>query len=175
MTGQIEARMLDIGKIAPKMLDAALAVTAGQLGAPSPAQAFCRLAAGDAAATTYFRYELARQIATALLMTDRNVVAVYEEQEPVIEEVGAEPLALFAPLRMLVRVRWETATLRPLLRDLNEALAAALRETFGRATARSIDAVIVSDDDAWLVEGRAMLHRPRPQPLASRDDVPLDL
>lgn len=175
MIGHTAPRALDIERMSPKMIDAALAVTAGKLRLSSTAQAFCKLAAGDPAATGYFRYELARQVAGALLMIDRNVLAVYEEQDPVVEEIGADPPQLFAPLRVLVRVRWETAALRPVLDDINSALSDALRESMGRPRAPFVVATVICDDDAWVVGSRDRLHRPAPQLLADRDDVPADL
>jgi hypothetical protein len=177
MTGFVESptRTVEIEKVAPKMLDAAFAVTAGRMQLPSAAQAFCKLAAGDAAATTYFLHELARQIAILLLMVDQNVLEVYEEQEAVIEEIGADPPLLFAPLRLLVRVRWETATLRPVLDDVNATLRQALHESMGRPVTSFVNAVVIADSDAWILDGRHRLHRPSPELLAARDDMPAGL
>jgi hypothetical protein len=177
MTGFVASpiRTVEIEQIAPKMLEAAFAVTAGRMQLPSAAQAFCKLAAGDAAATTYFRHELARQIAMLLLMVDQNVLAVYDEQEAVVEEIGADTPHVFAPLRLLVRVRWETATLRPVLDDINAALCQALYESMGRPVTCFANAVVLADSEAWILDGRHSLHRPGPELLAARDDMPAEL
>jgi hypothetical protein len=175
MSSRLDTRAIDLESIAPNMLDAALAVTAGRMNLATKAQAFCRLAAGESAATTYFRHELGRQVAMALLLIDPQVLEIYEEQDSVIDEIGADPPVLFSPLRVLVRVCRQTAALRPVLDDLNGALCRAVSELLGRSLPRAVEFAVVADCDVWILAGRSHLHCAGPQLLAQRADLPAEM
>ena len=138
---------LDLVETSRKMVDAAVAVTTGRLNLATPDDALVQLRTSDRRAVTSFRFELARQIASALLMMDSNVTAVFEDRDG----GGQIPFALDAPLRLCVRVRFQTAALHTVIEALDQALGQAITLVTRDQPARLIEAIIVDDRDNRLL------------------------
>lgn len=166
---------IETSETAPNMIDAAIAVTAGKMHLASPDHALDALHRDDPIAVSYFRYELARQTAAALLRSDDLVAGVYEEQEvPAGEELAPSPAGLFAPLRLYVLVDYETAALRALIDALDHALCKALCKRFQRSIPSLLDLQIVDRSQAELLRPRAYGFRPSPALVMSRDSLQPD-
>ncbi|MBX6341492.1 MAG: hypothetical protein IRY97_03465, partial [Thermomicrobiaceae bacterium] len=134
----------------------------------SQEEARSRLRQDDALAVGYFRFEMARQIATLLLRADELVLAVYEEQDvPESEELPAPPVSLRDPLRLYVLVERDTAALRSLIAALDRALAEALAAHFGAPMTSVLDALVVEAREAGRLGPRALGFRPAPALLVS--------
>jgi len=147
MTTRTRNKPLDLVETAHKMLDAAAAVTTGRLHLASPEEAVRHLKDGDPLAVYYFRHELARQIAGALLMMDSCVVAVFEDREG--GRSGAYGLS--DPLRLWVQVTYCTAALKTVIAALDEALGQAHEDLFGQPVSPVIKAIIVDAHDDGLL------------------------
>ena len=142
-----DTAVLDLAESAPNMIEAAVAVTTGRLNLASPLEVRRRIVRGDATAIGYFRFELGRQVAAALLWMDRHVRAVYDEQDvPAGDEVAPEEPTLDQPLRLYVEVDVQTPALGAAVEALSEALSRALdsvplasgqRATIARTSAAS--------------------------------------
>jgi hypothetical protein len=161
---------VDLEETVRNMVDAAVAVTTGRLHLASPADVRCRLVAGDAAAVSYFRFELARQIAAALLWMDARVVAVYQEQDvPEGEELAPAEPTFGEPLRILVHVEYQTPALRAVLDALNEGLTQVIGGLLSEphpGHRGHIHATVIDDPDSPLLRSRAYGFRPPPTLLA---------
>jgi hypothetical protein len=164
------ALAVDLEETVHNMVDAAVAVTTGRMNLAVPTDVRQRLVAGDSAAVAYFRYELARQIAAALLWMDARVIAVYKEQPvPEGEEVAPPEATFREPLRILVQVEYQTPALHAVLDALNEALGQVLGGLFPDPLPghqRFIHATVIDDPDSPLLKPRAYGYRPAPTLLA---------
>jgi len=162
----------ELDHAAPQMIEQAVAVTARRMHLPPPLSAFARLEANDPTAVSYFRYELARQVALLLLRYDRNVVALYEEQEvPDGEELAPPEASLYDALRVYVLVEQDTRALDHLLEALDRALVTAIAQRFGQPPSRYLHAVVVDRARANLLRPRAHGHRPRPALVLARESI----
>jgi hypothetical protein len=140
---------LDLGEKAQKMVEAAVAVTTGRLHLRSPREALDRLHTDDPAAVAYFRYELARQIAAALLMMDSQVIAVFEDGDVLDGDPG-----LTGPMRLVIQVRHRTAALRMVIGALDQALGQAFAEMVSEPPSNLIEAIVVDSCNSRLLEVR---------------------
>jgi hypothetical protein len=166
---------VDLADIAPHMVDAAVAVATGRLGLSVAADTRRRLIAGDADASMYFRFELARQVASLLLSLDSNVIAIYEEQEvPEAEEVAPLQPTMREPISLIVRVALRTSALDAIIRAIDAALSEALQRDLAELPADYLDVRIVTDRDARRLHPRAYGYRPAPVLLAARDEGQID-
>jgi len=156
----------ELDHAAPQMIEQAVAVTARRMHLPTPLSAFARLEANDPTAVSYFRYELARQVALLLLRYDRNVVALYEEQE-----LAPPEASLYDALRVYVLVEQDTRALDHLLEALDRALVTAIAQRFGQPPSRYLHAVVVDRARANLLRPRAHGHRPRPALVLARESI----
>ena len=138
---------LDLIETAQAMLDASTAVTTGLLHLASPAEVVRLLSRGDQLALYYYRHELARQVASAVLMMDSRVVAVFEDRDA----GAAGAVGIKEPLRLWVQVTQQTAALHTVLDALNEALGEAHAVLFGEAPDDAIDTIVVDEDDDRLL------------------------
>lgn len=164
--------VLDLAESAPNMVDAAVAVTTGRMNLSSPLEVRRRIVRGDAAAVGYFRFELARQVAAALLWMDRQVRAVYEEPEvPAAEEVAPDLLALDDPLRLYVEVDIHTPALDAALDALSDALSQAIDSMTPRPSRRFIEAIIIDRHNHRLLQPGPYGYRPAPILLAAREQL----
>lgn len=167
------ATILDLEGTARNMVDAAVAVTTGRLHLASPLEVRRRIVRGDATALTYFRHELARQVATTLLWIDRRVQAVYEEQDvPPGEEVVPEEPAIDQPLRLFIEVDVSSPALGAAVDALSDALSAAIDSMSPRRPRRMIDAIVVDarERQRFLRSSRDG-YRPPPLLLAAREQI----
>jgi hypothetical protein len=169
---------VDLAATVHNMLDAAVAVTTGRLHLSSPTRTRRRLVAGDPAAVSYFRYELARQIASALLWMDAQVIAVYQEQDvPEGEELAPAEATFGEPLHLLVRVEQQTPALRTILDALNEGLTQVIGDLLPQPVLGPrdyIQATVIDRQDSHLLRSRAHGYRPAPVLLASHDETHTD-
>lgn len=162
---------VDLVETAVNMIDAAVAVTTGRLHCVSPQETRCRLVKNDPVAVSYFRFELARQVAVALVMMDPHVIAVFEDQDvPPGDELEPAEASLTEPLRLFIEVEFQTAALRTLIDSLNEALGQTIRDILPVPPRGMIDAIIVDDGNSRLLRARAFGYRPAPLLLASGED-----
>lgn len=162
--------VLNLGESAPNMLAAAIAVTTGRLNLSSTLETRRRIVRGDSVAVSYFRFELARQVAAALLWMDRQVRAVYEEpDELVAEEVAPEPPDLGAPLRILIDVENHTPALDAAIDALSDALRLSLDAMTPYPPRRSIEALVINHHNKRLLQPGRYGYRPAPTLLAGRD------
>lgn len=160
----------EITEAVPNIVSAAVAVTAGKMHLGSHEEARARLQLDDPAAVSYFRFEVARQIATLLLASDQFVIAVYEEQDvPDSEELSPAAVSLHAPLRLYVLVERDTAALRSLIASLDDALADTLAAQFGGPLAPVLDTIVIEESEATRLRPRAYGYRPAPALLVSRE------
>src|SRR5690606_11555276 len=98
----------------------------------SPADTVAQIAAGNSAAVSYFRFEIARQIARLLLASETGVLAVYEEQEvPEAEELEAPAVRLTDPQRLYIHVNRATAAVNALISIIAQRIAAAAEDRLG--------------------------------------------
>lgn len=165
MTAQRRATStLDLAEMAQRMIEAAAAVTTGQLRLSDPVEVHARLAQGDSIVISHFRHELAHQIGAALLWMDPHVVAVYEDQ-------GYGDVSLSAPLRIIVHVDYETAALRSLVAALGEALGQVRLDAFVPPSGTLFDALIVDGRSARLLRGESRGHYQEPKLIASRESL----
>lgn len=163
--------LVDLVETADNMIDAAVAVATGKLHCTSPRDTRCRLVKGDPLAISYFRFELARQVAVALVMMDPHVIAVYEDQDvPPGDELEPAEASLTEPLRLFIEVAFQTAALRSLIESLNEALAETISNILPVPPGGMIDAIVVDDGNSRLLRAKAFGYRPAPLLLASAED-----
>lgn len=165
-----DTAILDLAESAPNMVEAAVAVTTGRLNLASPLEVRRRIVRGDATAIGYFRFELARQVAAALLWMDRHVQAVYDEQDaPEAEEaLPAEP-TLDQPLRLFVEVDVETPALSAAVDALSDALSRAIDSMTPRPPRRLIEAIVIDERNRRLLQPGRYGYRPAPLLLAARE------
>jgi hypothetical protein len=163
---------VDLVDTAGNMIDAAAAVVTGRLHLSSPQDVRTRLLKGDTLAITYFRFELARQVGSALLAMDPRVVAVYEEQDaPTGEEMAPEDASFTEPLRLFVEVDQKTPALSAVIDSLNEALSHAIGGLLPEPPHGYIEAIVIDERNSRLLRPRAWGHRPAPALLASREET----
>lgn len=163
----------DLAHLAPNMVSAAIAVTAGKMHLESPEDAAVQLQHDHPVAVAYFHHELARQIAALLLQMCGTIEAVYEEHiVPEGDELSPEASSLSKPARLYILVSFETAAARSLIHGIDHALTIALSAQIERQVNRVVDAIIVDDRRSSLLGARAMGYRPAPMLLASRDAMP---
>jgi hypothetical protein len=155
---------LDLVETSQKMVDAAVAVTTGRLHLSSPDDALLRLRANDHQAVTSFRTEMARQIASALLMMDPNVTEVFEDQD----YSRQASLEINASLRFCIRARYQTAALHTVIDALDQALRQAYTLLTQQQPARVIEAIIVDDRDNRLLNVGSVRTGPAPVLLVQR-------
>ncbi len=161
---------VDLVETASNMIDAATAVVTGRLHLASPRDVRALLLQGDPRASSYFRYELARQVAAALLTMDPYVIAVYEDQDvPESAEVAPAEATLEEPLRLFVEVEYETPALRTVISALDEALGQAIGGLLPEPPRGSIEAIVVDERNRRLLRPRANGYRPAPVLLIARD------
>jgi hypothetical protein len=166
------ASTLDLVETASRMIDAAVAVTTGRLQRASVQETRQLLLRSDATALTYFRFELARQVAVMLVMMDPQVVAVFEDQDvPEAEEVAPPAPTLADPIRLIVHAEFETVALTALVRAVNDALSRAISDAFLQPPDRLVQTTIVDDRHNRLLRARAFGFRPAPIMLAARDET----
>lgn len=162
---------VDLVDTASNMIDAAAAVVTGRHHLDSPRDVRARLLKGDALASSYFRFELSRQIASALLTMDPHVIAVYEDQDvPESEDVAPDEVTFEEPLRLFVEVEYETPALRAVIDALNEALSQAIGGLLPEPPRGYIEAIVVDERNRRLLRPRANGYRPAPILLAARED-----
>ena len=149
VNGAASKAFLNLDATARKMIDAAVAVTTGQLGLSTPADTLELLQQGDARAVTPFRRELARQIAGAILMLDEHVDAVFEDRAGA--RTNAHRLELRSPFRMWVIARLRTATLYERLHALNQALVQALATLGSSGTTLLVKTMVIDVRDSYLL------------------------
>ena len=160
---------IDLAALAPRLVEAAVAVTTGRMHLSAASDTRRRLVQGDEVAAGYFRHELARNVAALLLHLDSNVVGVYEEHDmPEAEEMAPEQPACFDPLRLIVCVEVRTPAIDVVIRGLGEALADASNLEAMTPSGSLLHASIVERRDARL-RPRALGFRPAPTMLAERD------
>ena len=160
---------LDLVDTTQRMIDAAAAVTTGRLHLSSPTETRFLLVEGDQLAVSYFRHELARQIAGALLMMDPNVIAVFEDRDhPESEDLIPPEIAIAEPLRLFVHVKCRTAALSMVIEALNQALSQAFTDLLDEPPQDLIETIIVDDRDRRLLEVRIDGFYPEPVLLATR-------
>ncbi len=162
---------LDLAEVTPHMVSAAVAVATGRMRLNNVTETRRRLIAGDADASMYFRFELARQVASLLLSLDSNVIAVHEEQDvPEAEECAPEQPTMFEPISLIARVELRTSALDAIVNALNDALS----ETIGRDLAPFpngyLDIRVVTQREAHRLRPRAYGYRPAPLLLAAREE-----
>jgi hypothetical protein len=163
---------VDLVDTAGNMIDAAAAVVTGRLHLSSPQDVRTRLLKGDTLAIAYFRYELAIQVASALLAMDPHVIAVYEEQDvPASDDQPAEDATFTEPLRLFVEVENKTPALQAVIDSLNEALSHAVGGLLPEPPHGYIEAIVVDERNSRLLRPRAWGHRPAPALLASREET----
>lgn len=161
---------IDLAALAPRLVEAAVAVTTGRMHLSATSDTRRRLIQGDAVAAGYFRHELARNVAALLLHLDSNVVGVYEEHDlPEAEEMAPEQPACFDPLRLIVCVEVRTPAIDVVIRGLGQALADASSLEALIPGGSLLQASIVERRDARL-RPRALGFRPAPTVLAERDE-----
>jgi hypothetical protein len=159
----------DLAHLAPNMVSAAIAVTAGKMHLDSPEAAAEYLEQNHPVAVMYFRHELARQIAALLLQMCGTIDAVYEEHDvPESDEMAPATVSLTQPLRLYILVSLETAAAHSLIEGLSDALRAAFSFQVKRVPKQVIDHIVVDDRGSHLLGARAMGYRPAPLLLASR-------
>ncbi|MCO5176238.1 MAG: hypothetical protein M9890_04580 [Thermomicrobiales bacterium] len=160
---------VDLVDTTNNMIDAATAVTTGRLHLSAARDTRARLLKGDALALGYFRFELGRQIAAALLSMDAHVIAVYEEQDvPEAEDVLPESVPLDEPLRLFIEVEHETPVLRTVIDALNEALSQTIGELLPQPSDGYIAAIVIDDHNRRLLRPHTNGYRPAPILLDSR-------
>jgi hypothetical protein len=153
---------LDLVETAHKMMNAAAAVTTGRLHLSSPEDALALLAHGDEQAISNFRLELARQIASALLMMDPHVVAVFEDRDTLVST------ALDEPLRLWVQVRHRTAALNTVIDALNQALGQAFAVISPDPPRDLVETIIIDERDSRILNVRVSRLSPAPVLLVQR-------
>lgn len=153
---------LDLVETAHKMMNAAAAVTTGRLNLSSPEDALARLVDGDERAISNFRLELARQIASALLMMDPNVIAVFDGRDTLVST------ALDDPLQLWVQVRHRTAALNTVIDALNQALAQAYTTISPNPPRNLVETIIIDDRDNRILNVGASRLSPAPVLLVER-------
>lgn len=162
---------VDLAEIAPQMVNAAVAVATGRLRLGNVTETRRRLIAGEANASMYFRFELARQVASLLLSLDSNVVAVYEEQDvPAAEECAPEQPTMFEPIGLIVRVELRTSALDAIVSALNDALDEAIGRDLTCLPDGYLDIRIVTERETRQLRPRAFGYRPAPLLLAAREE-----
>jgi hypothetical protein len=162
---------VDLAEVTPQMVNAAVAVATGRLRLGNTTETRRRLVAGDADASMYFRFELARQVASLLLSLDSNVIAVYEEQDvPSAEECAPEQPTMFEPISLIVRVELRTSALDAIVNALNDALSDAIGRDLTLTPRGYLDIQVVTERDARLLRPRAFGYRPAPLLLAAREE-----
>jgi hypothetical protein len=172
MTRPSVATTLDLVEMADHMVGAAAAVTTGRLNLADPADARFHIVRGDPEALSYFRFELARQVAGVLVWLEPRVTAVFEEQPaPPSEELELEPPTHTEPLRLIVQVENEPPTLRSVIDALNEAFRQVVFDVLPLPPGGLVHATIVDAGMAHLLRPRANGYRPTPLLLASRADT----
>lgn len=160
---------VDLVDTTNNMIDAATAVTTGRLHLSAARDTRARLLTGDALAIGYFRFELGRQIAAALLSMDAQVIAVYEEQDVSEADDNIQPSATFdEPLHLFIEVEHQTPVLRTVLDALNEALSQTIGELLPLPSSGYIEAIVIDDHNRRLVRPHANGYRPAPILLDSR-------
>lgn len=164
MIQSTQRKPLDLIETTQKMIDAAAAVTTGRLHLSSPTETRFLLVEDDPLAVSYFRYELGRQIAGALLMMDPNVLAVFEDRDL----CGHEDVSIGDPLRLFVQVTARTFALTTVIAALNQALGQAFLDLLPDAPEGLIEAIIVDDRDSRLLQIGVSGFRPAPVLLAGR-------
>lgn len=175
MTRPSVATTLDLVEMAGHMVGAAAAVTTGRLNLSDPADARFHILRGDPAALSYFRFELARQIAGVLVWLEPQVMTVFEEQTaPPSEELEMESPSHTDPLRLIVQVVSAPPTLRSVIDALNEAFRQVMFDVLPLPPGGLVYATIVNADMAHLLQARAYGYRPGPVVLASREDALAD-
>ncbi|HAX23856.1 MAG TPA: hypothetical protein DEU95_13215 [Chloroflexi bacterium] len=163
---------VDLVDTTSNMIDAAAAVVTGRLHLDSPRDVRARLLSGDALAISYFRFELSRQIASALLTMDPYVIAVYEEQDvPESEDVTPVEASFAEPLKLFVEVACKTPVLPAVIDALNEALSQAIGGLLPEPPRGYIEAIVVDEDNRRLLRPRAYGYHPAPILLAAREDT----
>ncbi|RIK41866.1 MAG: hypothetical protein DCC58_11870 [Chloroflexi bacterium] len=168
-TGESQS-VLDLAESAPNMLEAAVAVTTGRLNLSSTLETRRRIVRGDSVAISYFRFELARQVAAALLWMDRQVRAVYEApDELVAEEAAPEPPDLGAPLRIYIEVENHTPALDAAIDALSAALSLSLDAMTPYPPRRCIEALVINNHNRRLLQPGRYGYRPAPTLLAGRE------
>lgn len=162
---------VDLAEVAPQMVNAAVAVATGRLRLGNVTETRRRLIAGDADASMYFRFELARQVASLLLSLDSNVIAVYEEQDvPAAEECAPEQPTMFEPLGLIVRVELRTSALDAVVNALADALSEAIGRELTPLTHGYLDIHVVTERETRQLRPRAYGYRPAPLLLAAREE-----
>lgn len=160
---------VDLVDTTNNMIDAATAVTTGRLHLSAARDTRARLLTGDPLATGYFRFELGRQIAAALLSMDAHVIAVYEEQDVSEAEDTSPASASFdEPLRLFIEVEHETPVLRTVIDALNEALSQTIGELLPQRSSGYIEAIVIDDHNRRLLRPRTSGYHPAPILLDSR-------
>lgn len=153
------------------MIEAAVAVTTGRLHLDSPQQARALLLSGDERATGYFRHELGRQIGTALLMTDPQVIGVFEEQDvPASEEESPPVSRLEDPMRLIVLAASYSYATEAFINAICDALRHILGDAVTPQPSNIIQVQIVTDASSDRLQARVRGYRPAPVLLAARDD-----
>lgn len=147
------------------MVDAALAVTTGLMQLPSPVETRSALGQGQSEVVSTFRHELARQVASSLLMVDDFVYAIYEERLD-----GNDDLT--RPFRIWVVARYRSSTLYATIDNLNDALMDAISDIAGKRLPALIQSFIVDERDSYLLRGREFWSGNEPVLLASRQVEP---
>jgi hypothetical protein len=166
-------RTVDLLDRAERMIEAAVAVTTGRMHLDAPQEARALLFQGDERAVLYFRHELGRQIASALLMMDQQVISVFEDQDvPDSEEEIPPATRLADPLRLFVRVEFETPVIIALVSAIGESLSHALVDAMPHQPHGFIQATIITDANSRLLRSRAHGYRPVPVLLGSRAGEP---
>jgi hypothetical protein len=162
---------VDLAEVTPQMVNAAVAVATGRLRLGNTTETRRRLVAGDADASMYFRFELARQIASLLLSLDSNVIAVYEEQDvPAAEELAPEQPTIFEPISLIVRVELRTPALDAIVNALNDALSEAIGRDLTPLQGGYLDIRVVTERETRHLRPRAYGYRPAPLLLAAREE-----
>lgn len=162
---------VDLAEVTPQMISAAVAVATGRLRLGNVTETRRRLVAGDADASMYFRFEMARQVASLLLSLDSNVIAVYEEQDvPPSEECAPDVLTMFEPISLIVRVELRTSALDAIVNALNEALSEAIGRDLTLTPHGYLDIRVITEREARLLRPRAYGYRPAPLLLAAREE-----
>lgn len=169
VNGAVSKAFLDLNTTVRKMIDAAVAVTTGQLGLSTTADTLTLLRQGEARAVTPFRRELAQQIAGAILMLDAHVDAVFEEQPRRGHSLPGNDL--YRPFRLWVVARLRTAILYERLDELNQSLVQAFSMFGDAAGPLLVETLVLDPRDGHLLRISQQGQHPVPRLLASREDL----
>jgi hypothetical protein len=148
------------------MIDAAVAVATGKGNLSCPSQTLELLRQGDQNLAAAFRTELTRQAAATLLMLDRSVIDVYQENTWVPEP--SDHSELEQPIRLWVVALHRTPSLYASIDRLNAALVEEYATVCSTPPLSLLMTIVVDERDGYLLRGSDFWNGEAPVLLASR-------